>query len=247
MAYSREECDKFLASAISYLLDGQEFYEASLLLLCELGIYAGREYYSGSTQVTDFSLELRGNRAVYEIIQNQEDEATIAIRQAFKSVLPLDCYLESLTARVEFTDFNSDWREKFLDIIQGKVALNQCKPIQDKPRFTWEYLFFRSTYEIAIAKALSEYNLLFLPNCMARFPKEGQNKEADFLICRDGKWGILEVDGETYHTNAAKDHERDRLFQDHGIRVVQRFTAKECTENPKGVVQRFLGLLMKNG
>lgn len=247
MVYTREECDKFLASAISYLLDGQEFYEASLLLLCELHIYEGGESYAGSSAITDVSLELRGNRAVYEIIQDAEHSATVAIMQAFKSVLPSDCYLDSLTSRVEFADFNSDWREKFLDIIQGKAALNQCKPIQDKPRYTWEYLFFRSTYEIAIAKALSEYNILFLPNCMARFSKEGQNREADFLICCDGKWGILEVDGETYHTNAARDHDRDRLFQSHGIRVVQHYTAKRCTENPRGVVQEFLGLLKING
>ena len=163
------------------------------------------------------------------------------------TVIPSSYCLTCLKSRVVFTNFDSDWREKFLEIIQGKAALNQCKPIEDKPRYTWEYLFFRSTYEIAIAKALSEYDILFLPNCMARFPQESQNREADFLVCYDGKWGIMEVDGETYHANAAKDHDRDRLFQSHGIRVVQRYTAKRCIENPKGVVQEFLGLLKRNG
>jgi len=243
MEYTREHCDKLLASTISYLLDGQEFYEASILLLCELYMYDGWS----SSDVTSITFELRGNRAVHEIIQDTEHSATVAIIQAFKSVLPSDYYLTSLTSRVEFADFNTDWRERFLEVIQGKAALNQCKPIEDKPRFTWDYLFFRSPHEIEIAKALGEHNLLFLPNCMARFSPIGQRREADFLVCCDGKWGILECDGDTYHTNAARDHDRDRLFQSHGIRVVQRYTAKRCVENPKGVVQEFLGLLRKNG
>lgn len=247
MTYTREDNDKLLAGAISYLLDGQDFYEASILLLCDLCLYEGRSYFSGDGSLTDITIELTGSRAVYEIIQNGEHAATVAIKQALGSVIPSDFYLESLSSRVVFTDFDSDWREKFLEIIQGKAALNHCIPIQDKPRFTWEHLFFRSTYEIAIAKALTEHDLLFLPNCMARFSQENERREADFLVCCEGKWGIIEVDGETYHTNAAKDHDRDRLFQSHGIRVVQRYTAKRCIENPRGVIQEFLGLLKKNG
>lgn len=243
MAYSRDHCDYILASAISYLIDGQEFYEASILLLCDLEIYKGWS----SSEVTNVTVELWGNRAVHDIIQDENHAATLAITRALESVLPIDTRLESLASRVTFKNMDSEWRVKFLEIIQGKAALNQCKPIEDKPRYTWEYLFFRSTYEIAIAKALSEHNLLFLPNCMARFPQEAQNREADFLVCCDGKWGIIEVDGETYHTNAARDHDRDRLFQSHGIRVVQRYTAKRCIENPRSVVQEFLGLLKKNG
>ncbi|HEU0001745.1 MAG TPA: DUF559 domain-containing protein [Ktedonobacteraceae bacterium] len=243
MAYSRDHCDHILASAISYLIDGQEFYEASILLLCDLDMYEGWSSY----EATDVTVELSGNRAVHEIIQDKNHAATTAITRALEAVLPRDTRLEYLTSRVAFNNMDSDWREKFLEIIQGKAALNQCKPIENKPRYTWEYLFFRSTYEIAIAKVLSEYDLLFLPNCMARFGKEGLNREADFLVCCDGKWGILEVDGEPYHENAAKDHDRDRLFQSHGIRVTQRYTVQRCTENPRGVVQEFLGLLKKNG
>jgi len=67
------------------------------------------------------------------------------------------------------------------------------------------------------------------------------------LICCDGKWGIIEVDGETIHTNAARDHERDRLFREYGIREIEHFTAKECTSNPTFVAKKFLDLLRKNG
>jgi hypothetical protein len=238
MEFNPQVNDKILASAISYLIEGQELYEASILLLCTLYIEEGQ---------WDVTVTLAGSRIIYEIIQNREDPITIAIQRALQAALPSDYTISFLTSRVVFSHFDENWREKFLEIIQGKAALNQCKPIQDKPRYTWEYLFFRSPHEIEIAKALSEHKILFLPNCMARFGQERQNKEADFLVCCEGKWGIIEVDGETYHSVAAKDHDRDRLFQSHGIRVVQRYTAKRCLDNPKGVVEEFLGLLMKNG
>ena len=65
------------------------------------------------------------------------------------------------------------------------------------------------------------------------------------MVCHEGKWGVLEVDGEPFHpaSRAAQDHERDRVFKAHGIRVVERFDARECFENAKGVVQKFLGIL----
>jgi hypothetical protein len=40
-------------------------------------------------------------------------------------------------------------------------------------------------------------------------------------------------------------HESDRLFQAHGILLVQHFDAAECWENAIGVVEKFLYLLRK--
>ncbi len=240
--------DKLIASAASYLIEGQELYEASILLLSNLEISTGSEDYG---TVSEVYVELLGSRTIHEVIQDQEHPATLAIRRAINAVLPSGYHLDTLTSHVEFSNFDSNWRSKLLEVIEGKLPLNQCLPIQDKPRYPWEHLFFRSPYEIAIAKALDDCKVLFLPNCMARFsspnPRERKNREADFLICYDGKWGILEIDGETYHPIAAKDHERDRLFKAYGIRVIERYTANQCLNNPKGVIQEFLDILKKNG
>jgi very-short-patch-repair endonuclease len=75
---------------------------------------------------------------------------------------------------------------------------------------------------------------------------ERKNREADFLVCANGKWGILEVDGEPFHppSRTVDDHTRDRLFKDHGIRVVEHFDASECSERPAEVVASFLKLLL---
>ncbi len=236
------------ASATSFLIDGQELYEASLLLLCELKLNEGEGYYSAGEYVTDVYIEVQCRRTIYEIINNQEHSSTVAIKRALNAALPSGYVCNSLIARVVFADFNSDWRTKLLEVVEGKVALNQCVPIENKPTYTWENLRFRSPCEIKIAEALDKSGVLFLPNCMARLGsiENRRNKEADFLVCTNGRWGILEIDGETYHPSAAKDHERDRLFRTYGIRVIERYTARSCLDNPKGVVEQFLTILKIN-
>lgn len=234
--------DELLAHATNFLIEGQEFYEASILLLCQL---------KAKIQYGFVFIELTANRAICEIINDEEHQSTNSIMHAFASVLPHGYSLGGLTAYSIMENYGSDWRSKLLEVVEGKIPLNQGIPIQNKPRLVWNYLFFRSPHEIKIAEALDAYKVLFLPNCMARFssptPHERRNKEADFLVCHEGKWGIIEVDGETTHPSAAKDHERDRLFHSYGIKLIQRYTAEQCTNNPKGVVREFLDLLNKIG
>jgi hypothetical protein len=239
-----------LASAASFLVEGQELHEASVLLLChELSIKSGRTFYSGNDIITDVCVVLSGNRAVYEIINNEKHRATIAIKRAIEAALGPDYSLTELSCRSFLDELNSDWRAKLLEVIEGKIPLNQGVPIQDKPRYTWEYLFFRSPVEIAIAKSLDKSGVLFLPNCASRLglSNSRENREADFLVCLDGKWGILEINGDAYHTNSAKDHNRSRLFKIHGIRVFEAYEAKRCFNEPDTVVHEFLELIKKNG
>jgi hypothetical protein len=239
--------DELLASAIGYLLEGQETYEASLLLLSNIETCTWNDY----NDVTSLMIVIIGNRAIYDIIQNEERPSNKIIKNAFNAVLPLRFCVEGITARTEPVSIDTNWRKSMEEVLQGKGALNQCIPIEDGDIFHWSNLRFRSPSEVAIAKALNEYEVLFLPDCMARLgspsPNERKNKEADFLICCDGKWGIIEVDGDKYHPSAAKDHLRDRLFKTHRIRVIEHYTGTECTTDPKRVVSEFLDLLRKNG
>ncbi|MDB9378998.1 pentapeptide repeat-containing protein, partial [Nodularia sphaerocarpa] len=111
---------------------------------------------------------------------------------------------------------------------------------------TWERLTFRSKTEIKIAEALDRAGTLFLPNCLARLntPNGRANKEADFLICYNGKWGILEVDGPHHKPERrVEEQERERIFRRHGIKVVERFDSSRCYENPDEVVEEFFKML----
>src|SRR6516165_1439615 len=156
------------AGAISFLIDGQELYEASLLLLCEMDLEENEGYYSDGDYCTDVHIEVKCRRSIYEIINNPEHSSTQAIVRAFNAALPGNYVCNTLQAHVVFTDFDFGWREKLLQVVEGKVPLNQCVPIENKPTYAWENLHFRSPYEIKIAQALDKSSVLFLPNCMAR-------------------------------------------------------------------------------
>jgi hypothetical protein len=133
----------------------------------------------------------------------------------------------------------------FLKPICRRFTHNQAA--QGKALRIWKNLYFRSQSEIRIAEALDRASVMFFPNCRGRLGllASRENKEADFLVCHSGKWGILEVDGEPFHppTLTAQDHARDRAFREHGIRLVEHFDATECYEKAGEVVARFLRLL----
>jgi Protein of unknown function (DUF3102) len=117
------------------------------------------------------------------------------------------------------------------------------------PIYTWNGLRFRSNSEVKIAVALEHRdNLAFWPNCKGRLstPSGKQNLEADFLVCYKGKLGILEVDG-PFHTSCRRveEQERERLFRNHGIRVIERFDSSRCDKEPFLVVEEFLLIMEK--
>jgi hypothetical protein len=123
-----------------------------------------------------------------------------------------------------------------------KLTQDQTKKIM------WQNLSFSSVSEVKIAQALDRIGVLFFPNCRGRLnTTEGRrNRECDFLVCYEGIWGILEVDGEPFHpaSRAAEDHKRDGFFLDHGV-WVHRFDSNECFKYPDEVVQRFLQRLKR--
>lgn len=109
----------------------------------------------------------------------------------------------------------------------------------------WKNLRFRSEDEVKIAQALERAGVLFFPNCKGRLTtsENRQNREPDFLVCHQGNWGILEVDGSQH--DAEKDAERDSFFKVHGISIIERYTAKQCREHADNVVQEFLKILSR--
>jgi hypothetical protein len=172
------------------------------------------------------------------------------IEQAFKALLPAEISAVTIHPRAALIAINPEWRQELSDMLYGTNPHNQGLPLgEDKPLQIWNNLRFRSQAEIRIAEALERVErppVLFLPNCMARLGfSQRENREADFLICHKGKWGILEVDHPFSHPPSHKVHddERARLFKAHGIHLVEHFDAGDCWENPDGVVKQFLYLL----
>jgi uncharacterized protein YjbI with pentapeptide repeats len=134
--------------------------------------------------------------------------------------------------------------EKNIDV--DNTSNNQGVQRSDSTIHTWERLGFRSKTEIKIAEALDRTGVLFVPNSLARLttPKGRENKEADFLICYKGKWGVLKVD-EPHHTaeRRVEEQEEERIFKKNGIKVVERFDAQRSYNHPDEVVQEFFNMI----
>lgn len=122
-----------------------------------------------------------------------------------------------------------------------EVGLNNCFFKSDRV-IKHDELGFRSPAEISIYDELKKRRLLFFPNAAAILGESGKKREPDFLVCHKGKWGVLEVMGQSYHTDAVKDHDRARLFKEHGLLCIEFFPANRCEGQPDKVVDEFLSL-----
>jgi hypothetical protein len=90
---------------------------------------------------------------------------------------------------------------------------------------------------VKIAEALDLAGVLFFPNATARFttPNGRENQPPHFLVCSEGKLGILVVDG------VEEDEvETSRLLQSQGIRIIHHYPVTECTEESDRIVLEFL-------
>jgi len=189
--------DVILASAARFLIDGKEEEAASVLLSCSLNLRSfGNECHISSDESffvgeggEVVGVDLAGSRAAFEILKNSRDELTQAIHRAIRAVLPPYLVLQGIFEHVETVDIDPHWREELLEIARGKGVHNQGIPIEGGRALIWKNLRFRSQSETRIAQALERVGVLFLPNCLARLGAESgrSNKEADFLVCLDGK------------------------------------------------------------
>jgi hypothetical protein len=254
--------DILQASAVRFLIDGNEQTAANALLYCELKLAGARgdvlqkvpygtiakwlalEGDSGPLYV---KVTVTGPRSAYDIL-NEPTPVADAVYRAIRAVLPREVAIDQFTVQAELVNIEPGWRTELLEAACGRGILNQAT-LADTPIRTWNNLKFRSQSEVRIAEALERAGALFFPNCAARLSlgTARGNREPDFLVCQDGKWGILQVDGEPFHPpqRTVHEHEQDRHFHNHGIAVVQHFDATRCYEHADQVVQQFLGLLKR--
>jgi signal transduction histidine kinase len=91
--------------------------------------------------------------------------------------------------------------------------------------------------------------VLFFPNAQGRItsPAGRENSPLGFLICHQGKWGLLAVkkgiSAENVAENMIPNDERSRLFQSfksQGIQLIADYDVAECLEDSDRIVQDFL-------
>lgn len=118
----------------------------------------------------------------------------------------------------------------------------------------WGGMYFRSKAEIAIAEELDKRNVLFFANVKGRLNYEdlpaskasgylSGRVEVDFLVFKNSKCMILEVDGQHHQegSQTVRDYVRDRVLLREGLPTA-RFTGQECMNKTADVITEFLEL-----
>jgi hypothetical protein len=235
---------QLIASAAQFLIEGGDEDAASILLSCDVEqMYTVDEnLIFGNAGVV---LNLRGPRVAYDCLNDHQHNIYRKVWDSLNAPLPHGWELRELNIRgVVVRNLDPDWHSELLELARGKSVNNQATA--DASRL-WNGLRFRSLTEVRIAEALDRAGVLFFPLCRGRLNGETGRvvREPDFLVCKDGKWGILEVDGEPYHppSRTVHDHARDALFQQHGVQFVQHRDSDDCYMTPDKVVAEFLTLL----
>jgi hypothetical protein len=196
-------------------------------------------------------LQTIGEDKVATLLMNST--CTISPSSSF-SHIRWDAFSTSITIYVpvsQLAKFTDDVKKKLypaIDAVFPKDAGYDITEIQVSPLLELppdDSLKFRSQSEIKIYDVLKRRNVLFFANATAVLGNKNAKREPDFLICQDGKWGILEVMGEQYHTGttAMKDHDRARLFKDYGLFFIEFYDAAQCYNQPDSVVSDFLARL----
>ena len=108
---------------------------------------------------------------------------------------------------------------------------------------------FRSRTETKVYDALKRRKLLFFPNAtmVLGATRENEKKETDFLVCDQGRWGVLEVVSKEYHPSPKGDEERAKTLRIFGVAVVAFFDADRCYNEPEAVIEEFLSILQISG
>lgn len=106
---------------------------------------------------------------------------------------------------------------------------------------------FRSGSEVRIAEILEKRSVMFFANSRGRMGGvyNRKTREPDFIVCVDGKWGMLEVDG-PHHDDEYKELDRDELFAKHGVALIAHYDSDLCDHSPEKVVDDFLERLNRS-
>lgn len=179
--------EQLLASAIQYLIQGDEHDAALLLLFCDVEysndawLYEAEYNQNAELSLIPYTppplqLQLTGPRLVYDVLVRHGWSGTHptghrkAIQIAFEAVTPHGMVFSAFDVRVQMIDnLDPNWRAELQEIAQGRGVHNQGVEIPGRSTVTWQgNIKFRSESERRIAIALDAMGVLFLPNCLAR-------------------------------------------------------------------------------
>ncbi|HEX8325153.1 MAG TPA: hypothetical protein VF595_14720 [Tepidisphaeraceae bacterium] len=159
-----------------------------------------------------------------------------------------------IAIRLKLVEVEKDWQAVARELIinfkgnnQGAVSKLMAER-NSRQMIIYNEAQYASRSEVRIAQELERRGVLFFPLAMAIRAETGENwkdhREADFLVCDDGIWGVLEV---CYHPDRyEQDKEKDAWWKQSGILCIEHYTAERCFNESARIVTEFLTILSKH-
>jgi hypothetical protein len=167
-----------------------------------------------------------------------------------------DAHLDVSTIPVSFRakhlELAENWKAQTRRLILEAAEANQgaltkkAFELAGRSPIVYNEMTLSSQAEVRLAQEFENRRVLFFPRPLAVRADTGErfvdHQEPDFVVCHDGKWGILEVSHSSPEASQIADEKGDWLMRS-GMRTVLHFPADRCYIEPGVVVDEFLTAL----
>jgi hypothetical protein len=230
MDFSPSEADSVLATAAGILARKGATREVAVLANGDPSFDPIDTQWSGDS--TQWSLDIVVPRHIYEQIRDERSQLEKAILGELEDIFRRyrNDWVASVTIHPQLSG-NKDWKEDAKAWLRGDLVTNQGRARSNNiAALEHDGLLFRSKPEINLYDALKQSGNPIAPlPVFVRGGKEFQRIEPDFLIVRRGLLMVVEVDGDSFHTESPADASaRLELLSSHGIDVM-RVKADDCS------------------
>lgn len=188
----------------------------------------------------------------YEYLRErfEDSETRKEYREIFSTIAgamtEIGHYIRFIACYLDLAQPSDDWRTDLNNAVSVFTSNQALFTFRNSAKIIHDGVNFRSKTEIRIFDTLVKRGVLVFPLPLAVMGQTGRKLEPDFVVCHNGKAGILEIHGDKWHTpeTAAKEHERRRDFLSLGINIFEIFDAQQCWNEPEKVVDEFLKLFL---
>lgn len=234
---------------VEYLIETKHLELAAAALKGAIRIYGSNHPERPDRLFVEIPLE------AYRLVLSNTDNQS-AIRRAVSAVTAGHLHMQpQIEFRMKKLDAPDErWESQIKTMITQSKGSNQSLVSdllsirEGRPLHVWNELRYASKSEIRVAQEFEKRKVMFFPLAVAVRADTGENwidhREVDFLVCDNGKFGILEV---AYHPGRyEKDSEKNHWFKHSGILCIENFTAERCYNEAEAVVTEFLAILRKH-
>lgn len=241
-----DELNNVLFTASKLLASRGKDESAQLLANLNFKLSNGTNYFSDKFLVLHTAVSVDMYEQLRIELEKANEEGFEAYNKFEKPYLDIAEALEELGYSVRFIIFDADnsiapddWRSYFNNSTENNQAIFDFK---DNNKISFQGLNFRSQAEIKIYEALLRKGLLVMPLPVMVMGVKEKYKEPDFVVCYNGRIGILDVQGKQWHPpeTAATEHEKRREFLKLGVSLYEIFDARRCYQDPDSVVDDFI-------